>query len=180
MKINFGTLKGRSIFVGKNEKMRPTTSIAKDKIFNILKINENDIVLDIFAGTGSLGLESLSLGAKKAIFLDNNIESFKAINKNLKEFDFKDSKIYFGDFRTKLKSLKEKFTIIFLDPPFSVEKYYDEALILILKKELLEKNGIIVLEKNKKLKISLLKDFNIINEKNVGEKDILFLSLKNE
>jgi|GEM_PF-2384451 len=64
MKINFGKYKNRNIIIGDNKKMRPTQSMAKSIIFNIIDINEETIVIDLFAGTGLLGFEAMSLGAK--------------------------------------------------------------------------------------------------------------------
>lgn len=181
MKINFGSLKGRKILVGKNEKMRPTQSFAKSIIFNVIKFDNNESVLDLFAGTGSLGFESLSLGAKKVYWVDNNYESIQAINKNIDylKLDKNNFKTFKTDFRIALKNVKIKLNIIFLDPPFVAEKYYDEALMLISKLKLLKDNGIIVLEKRNKFTINNLSLFEVYLTKKVGEKDILFLKEKN-
>lgn len=178
MKINYGKLKRRNLVVGDNKKMRPTQSMTKSIVFNMLNIDNTTKVLDLFAGTGSLGFEALSAGASKVIWSDNNLESVKAIEKNIEIFDLdkENFKVFKSDFRTVLKKLPFKADIIFLDPPFIASKYYDEALQLILDNDLLSEVGTIVIEKNFKSNINLLEKFNISNSRRVGENDILLLT----
>ncbi len=178
MKINYGKLKRRNLIVGDNKKMRPTQSMAKSIIFNLLDINEETKVLDLFAGTGSLGFESLSLGAGYVYWSDNNIESVKAIEENIKQFnlDAKRYKVFKSDFRMVLKKVPFKVDILFLDPPFIATKYYDEALELIKEKDVLSDNGVIVIERPYKVEINKLVDFTIKENRRMGEKDIIILS----
>ncbi len=180
MKINFGKFKRRNIIIGKNEKMRPTQSMAKSIIFNLIEINSETKVMDLFAGTGLLGFESMSLGAKAVTWSDNNIHSVKAIQKNIDNFelDKNNFKVFKVDFRIALKNNSFKPNLIFLDPPFISEKYYDEALEFIYNKEVLEDDGIIVIEKPRRTKISSLDKFIIKNSRTLGEKDILIISKK--
>ncbi len=177
MKINFGKLKNRKILIGKNEKMRPTQSMAKSIIFNLIKIDKNDMVLDLFAGTGFLGFEALSLGAKKVYWIDNNFESVKAIKQNIKNFnlDEKNFKVFKTDFRIALKNIDFKPTIIFLDPPFISKKYYNFALSFIYNNKLLSNNGVIILEKEYKFFIEELENFFIYKRRKMGEKEIIVL-----
>lgn len=179
MKINFGKFKSRKIIIGANEKMRPTQSMTKSIIFDTLKISKGTRVLDLFSGTGLLGFESMSLGADKVYWSDNNIESYKSIKNNIEKFKLdKDNFIVFKtDFRIMIKKLPFKANLIFLDPPFTATHYYDEALDLILKYEVLEKNGIIVIEKPYKSEIKSIEKFNILKHKKIGNKDIVFLTL---
>lgn len=177
MKINFGHLKNRLIFTTKNPKMRPTQGMAKSIIFNVLKINQNTVVLDLFAGTGSLGFEAASLGAKKVVWIDNNNDSIKFIKYTIDklELDKKNFEAFRNDFRSAIKKNSIKFNLIFLDPPFIATHYYDEALKLVLKFDLLEDDGIIVLEKPKKMKINITSQYTIKLRKIIGEKEIFFL-----
>ena len=117
MKIQFGEYKGRNIKVGNNKKMRPTASIAKSVIFNFIDIEHDTTVLDIFAGTGGLGLEAISLGAKHVIFGDNNIESVKAIKQNLKEMKVDPSRydVFKSDFRQTIKKAKDIDLLIVIE-----------------------------------------------------------------
>ncbi len=177
MKINFGKFKRRNLIVGDNNKMRPTQSSAKSIIFNVLSITEDDTVADLFAGTGALGFESASLGAGKVYWSDNNIESVKAIQKNIEELglDSKNYRVFKTDFRMVLRKLPFKPTIIFLDPPFIATKYYDEALDFILDNDIMDDNGVIVMEKPFKVDVKSLERFSSIDRRRMGDKDVMFL-----
>ena len=179
MKINFGEYRGRNIKTGKNKQMRPTATIAKSVIFNFINIDHETTVLDIFAGTGALGLESISLGAKHVTFSDNNIESVKAIRENLElmKVDSKRYDVYKSDFRQTLKKAKD-IDVLFVDPPFSIDKYFEEALELIIDKDVLSKDGVVVLEKRDTLKIHNLEKYEIIKEKRLGGNKILILKVR--
>ncbi len=157
--------------------MRPTQSMAKSIIFNLAKITDESLVLDLFSGTGALGFESASLGAKSVIWIDNNRNSTTAIKKNIKEFklDPNNFKVFNTDFRRALKNLPFKPTIIFLDPPFIATKYYEEALNIILETRILASNGVIILEKRKNVTIEALESYKIIVRRQMGGKEILFL-----
>ncbi len=177
MKINFGKYKRKTLVIGDNNKMRPTQSSAKSIIFNVLSISEEDTVADLFAGTGALGFESLSLGAGKVFWSDNNIESVKAIQKNIEDLnlDNKNYRVFKSDFRMVLKKLPFKPTIIFLDPPFIATKYYDEALNFILDNDILHEDGVIVMEKPFKVEVKSLERFSNIDKRRMGDKDVMFL-----
>lgn len=159
--------------------MRPTQSSAKSIMFNVLNITEDDLVADLFAGTGALGFESASLGAGKVFWSDNNIESVKAIQKNIEQFELdpKSFKVFKSDFRMVLRKLPFKPTIIFLDPPFIATKYYNEALDFIIDNEILDKNGVIVMEKPFKIEVDSLVRFGSVDKRRMGDKDLLFLRL---
>lgn len=180
VKINFGYLKRRTLFIGKNSKMRPTQSKTKSTIFNMIEISNKSNVLDLFAGTGALGFESLSLGAQSVIWVDNNVESAKAIKNNIVKFNLVQEmyKIYKTDFRLALKKLDKKIDIIFLDPPFIALEYWDIALEIINNLNILSENGIIILECPHNSKIKNLDLFITKKNRRVGKKDIIILSKK--
>lgn len=105
---------------------RPTTDRVKENLFNIIAPYINDsVVLDLFAGSGSLGIEALSRGAKSAVFADRNEKSVDIIKKNLEYTKFIDkSEVFLGDAQPILKKFShmgKKFDIIFLDPPYRNE-----------------------------------------------------------
>lgn len=180
MKILYGNLKGKNLIVCKNLNMRPTEARAKSVIFNTLNIDSDDKVIDIFAGTGSLGFEAISFNAKKVYFSDNNLKSYQAIKKNINTFDLNANnyKVFHTDFRRFLKKIDFKATIIFIDPPFIASHYYDEALNIIFNNKILNKEGTIVLEKLVKVEIKNLLLFSIFKQKKLGEREILFLKNK--
>ncbi len=180
MKINFGKYKNRNLIIGNNQKMRPTQSMAKSKIFNLIDINENSFVVDLFAGTGALGFESASLGASKVSWIDNNKFSVQAISKNIENLKLNknDFKVFNTDFRRALKKIDFEPNIIFLDPPFIATKYYDEALKIIYNDNILAKNGIIILEKEKNIQINEITKFEVFENRKLGEKEIIILKWK--
>lgn len=107
-------------------KTRPTADRVKENLFNIIApYIEGSTVMDLFAGTGSLGIEALSRGAKSVVFADQNEKSVEIIQKNLKHTKFLDkSEVFLGEAQVILKKLSQqskKFDIIFLDPPYRNE-----------------------------------------------------------
>lgn len=179
MKINFGEYKGRKILIGNNKKMRPTTAYAKKIIFSWLKITDTDEVLDLFSGTGSLAFESLSLGAKSSTIVDNNLDSILGIKKtisSMKDINSEKIKIRLMDFRNFLKTNKNmKYTIIFIDPPFIDNSYWNDALFLIKKYDSLKKSGVIILEIPFKYDLDIEEKFEIVKKKKMGSNNLLQL-----
>lgn len=144
MRIIGGQSKRRRIKVSKKG-IRPTKGIIRGAIFNIIGERVHDArVLDIFAGSGALGLEAVSRGAKSCVFIEKrpkilfqNIEDFSVVDK---------TKVIAGDFRSGLKKIGSmQFDIIFMDPPYS-KNYVEKTLTLIIKHQLLRKEGVIVAE----------------------------------
>ncbi len=144
-----GGMKKRTLLYGpKVDKIRPTTDRAKEALFNLLNLKvNNSTFLDLFSGTGSVSLEAKSRGSKLVYSVDKLDESIKLIQKN-KEKTNLDINIVKSDVILFLKSTKKTFDIIFMDPPF---KLGDEKIIdlidLIYKKDILNKNGILVIER---------------------------------
>ena len=135
-------------------KTRPTADRIKESLFNIINLCVNGAeVLDLFAGSGALGIEALSRGAKFAIFIDNNKESIAVIKSNLLHTALEQlSEVYQTDFETGLKKLKEanrKYDIIFLDPPYGKGLEF-KAIEEIAKHQLLKADGLIILENEQK------------------------------
>lgn len=147
---------------------RPTTNrIRESLIATISPFLQNATVLDLFAGTGSLGIEALSNGALSCTFVEINAKMIKELQKNLEKVT-DDHQIIKTDFR----KIKGKYDIIFLDPPYQSE-YLNEALFTIKNEKLLNKNGIVVCEfQNEEVNIL---GFKIFKEKKYGDKKILIL-----
>ena len=150
MRVISGFLKSRVILGDNIDGTRPTMDRVKSSLFATIntKLN-NSICLDLFAGSGSLGIEAISNGAKKVIFCDNNKKCIEVINKNINNFKIQDySEVYLGDYLKILNTLKLKnikFDIIFLDPPYKMD-VTDEIFKFIFDNKILKNDGIIILE----------------------------------
>ncbi len=176
MRIQFGSHKGRKLVVGNNKKMKPTQSITKDKIFNTISINEGDVFVDLFAGTGAVGFEAASLGASKVIWSDIDSSNVKAISENIEKLGLDENfKAYKSDFRLALKKLDFKADYIFIDPPFVAVKYYDEVIELVEKYDILSEKGILIIEKPRKVELKAEQSYKIKVRKNIGDKEVLIL-----
>ena len=182
MRIISGNARGTKLYTLEGNNTRPTLDRVKEALFN--KINfqlEEAIVLDLFAGSGALGLEALSRGAKIAYFGENSHQVAKVIEKNIYKTKMQDkAKLIIKDYKKVLEDVKQiKFDIIFLDPPY--ETNYDiEAIELVLKDNLLKDNGFIVLETDSNEKENKIKTLNIkIDDvRKYGRVKLLFLSRK--
>ena len=124
MRIISGKARGTKLYTLDGENTRPTLDRVKEPLFNILNFKLNDsVVLDLFAGSGALGLESISRGARKAVFGECNPSAVRIIQKNIEKTKFEDkSFIIRGEFEKVLKTLNDtdiKFDIVFLDPPYN-------------------------------------------------------------
>lgn len=148
MKVISGKYKGRVLEGFTINGTRPTMDRVKESLFGTIQNNlKNSVVLDLFAGSGSLGIEALSNGAIEAYFIDNNMELINIIKKNTTGMDDK-IHIMKSDYKNALEILKNsniKFDIIFLDPPYKLNLIND-CLNKIIEYNLLNKDGIIVCE----------------------------------
>ena len=126
---------------------RPTTDRVKEGIFNIIQFDvEGRRILDLFAGTGQLGIEALSRGASTAVFVEQRRDAATLVRDNLKITDFTDrGRIVNGDAAGFLSSAREKFDIIFVDPPYAAN-LWESTLSAISKFDILSNHGIIVCE----------------------------------
>lgn len=155
MRIISGTRKGVRLVSFKNRSIRPTTDRTKEVIFNVLRDQvKNSFVLDVYAGTGSLGIEALSRGAVKAIFVENNYQAQTVLSKNLTIADFiETSEIVRLPAQKAFKKFFERklnFDLIFADPPYD-ETMTTETVALVQKYELLARQGWFCLEHHFKL-----------------------------
>ena len=129
MRVITGTARGRKLKDLPGLDTRPTTDKVKESIFNIVQFDiEGRRVLDLFAGTGQLGIEALSRGAEKCVFVDQSREAAKVIGENVKTTGFENrSRVAQGDAISFLTSCREKFGLAFLDPPYASD-LLDKAL----------------------------------------------------
>ena len=186
MRIISGFYKGKKILQPKDIKTRPLKDLTKESIFNIIihtkkfKINfEDAIILDLFSGVGSFGLECLSRGVKKVVFIENYSGVLPILKKNLSNlksknnYEILEKNIY--DESTFL-TFKNKFDIIFLDPPYK-DKNINEILSNIKKQKLLNQNGIIILHRHKSEDNKSLQYIKILEMKKYGISKVFFISL---
>lgn len=120
MHIITGSRRGKKLLALEGEQVRPTTSMVKESLFNILQFElEGRRFLDLFAGSGQIGLEALSRGAARAVFVDNSRESIKIIQKNLEATGFgPKARVAAAGFDSFLRGEREVFDIAFIDPPY--------------------------------------------------------------
>ena len=147
MRVITGSARGRRLKTPENYDIRPTTDNVKEALFNILQFDiEGRRVLDLFAGTGQLGIECLSRGAREAVFVDESREAVKIIRDNLKTCGFSAPGIQ----QNSLGFLETcgKFDIILVDPPYDADMY-GKVLNLINSVDILSDGGIIICEARK-------------------------------
>ena len=167
MRIISGKYKGKIIKEYNILGTRPTMDRIKESLFAMIQsyIPES-ICLDLFCGSGSLGIEALSNGAKECYFIDKNKKITEILKNNTKDID--NVFIINNDFQTFLKNTKVKFDIIFLDPPYDLFLIND-AIKLIEQNNILNKKGLIICEYTKE---KIKSNYEIYKEKKYGDKYI--------
>ena len=183
MRVIGGKFKGKKLLEPKDKETRPLKDLTKESIFNIINHSNKfsiDIkkayILDLFSGVGSFGIECLSQGAKHVTFIEryegvlpilkNNLNNFKSeINYEIIENDILN--------KFEFKSLKLRYDIIFLDPPYK-EKALENILNTIIENRILKDNGIIIIHRHKKEIDEFPKNFQLIDEKKYGISKVIF------
>lgn len=152
MRIISGLYKGRRIDLPKSMQIRPTTDMAKESLFNVLRnyVNFEDIeALDLFSGTGSISYEIVSRGAKSVIAVEQNGQHVRFIETSIKKLEMENLRVIRMDVFQFIKASKKSFDLIFADPPYDLSTI-EELPEIILSKEMLAPEGILVLEHSKK------------------------------
>lgn len=147
MRVITGTARGRKLGELKGMDTRPTTDQVKESMFNILQFDiEGRRVLDLFAGTGQLGIEALSRGAAACTFVDQRREAVNLIRSNLKLCGLSDrARVVQGESLGCLSMIRERYHLIFLDPPYRTD-LLENAIKKIAEIDILTENGIIICE----------------------------------
>ncbi|MBM3186240.1 MAG: 16S rRNA (guanine(966)-N(2))-methyltransferase RsmD [Bacteroidetes bacterium] len=162
MRIIRGFLKGKRFSTPPNFPSRPTTDFAKEGLFNVLE-NQLDFeekkVLDLCAGTGNISFEFISRGVASLLAVDSNPRCIQFLRSNIKQLGI-DAQMncYKSDCIVYCKNAPEKFDIIFSDPPFHL-KFHEQLVQQIFDKQLLNENGILIIEHGKQTKLENLKGF---------------------
>ena len=159
------------VYPDSNPNIRPTKDRIREALFSILGPLDNKVFLDLYAGSGSIGVESISRGAKKAYFVDHNKEAINYVKKNLTSLNVEEEYevLLLDDFQA-LESFKDKglkFDVIFIDPPYELGKY-EELISYIYNNDLVNSKAIIATESNRKIDTNQLLD-KTIKEYHYGE-----------
>lgn len=182
MRIIGGKHRGTKLYTLEGLDTRPTLDRVKEPLFSILQFELPEaVILDLFAGSGALGLESMSRGASEIILCDKSSEAIHIIEKNVEKLKAK-AKIQilqkdYVDALEILKKQKQKLDIVFLDPPYKTN-FAEIASEKIVQYDLLKENGIIIIETDReevKQNIEQLNLFNIFDERKYGRVGLLFL-----
>ena len=148
MRVISGKARGVSLKTPTGLHTRPTADRVKEALFSIIQFDlPGAVVLDLFGGTGQLGIEALSRDAKAAVFVDEREDACRLIRENLKKTHFESfAKVIRSDYMAYLRSCREKFNIILLDPPYA-EVFLENSLKMITEIDILQSSGIIVTER---------------------------------
>ena len=168
MRVITGTARGRRLKTPEGMDIRPTTDNVKESIFNIIQFDiEGRKVLDLFAGTGQLGIECLSRGASEVVFIDSSREAIKIVKDNLKTCGF-NAPVLQMDALSYLRSCG-KFDLIIVDPPYD-SPIYDSVLETINSVDILSDGGIIICESRREKTLPEMKaPYRKVKEYNYGK-----------
>ena len=178
MRITGGRVRGRRLTSLKGLDIRPTSDRVREAIFNLIGQDVTGLrVLDLFAGTGSLGIEALSRGAVWALFLDNSLQSVKLIRKNLRLCNFESLGSIFRidlirglPWRSPL--MKRRFELVFFDPPYG-KRFIPPLLTELADREILASPSVVVAESSKAETLpTAIGELHLVNTKTYGETKI--------
>ena len=182
MRVISGKARGTKLSSIESLSTRPTLDRVKESLFNIIQNNlKGAVVLDLFAGSGQLGIEALSRGADKAYLCDINRDAVKMIKQNLEKTELKDKAVVINeDYKKALRTLNtnEKFDIIFIDPPYKEDIAVD-SIIDIIHESRLKENGIMIIETDEierdLREINKIENIKIIDQRKYGRASLIFI-----
>ena len=179
MRIISGAAKGTRLYTLEGETTRPTLDRVKESLFNIIQNKIQDsIFLDLFSGSGAIGLEAVSRGAKKSILCDRSKDAIKIIKNNTQKTHLENKvEIFNKDFKELLKSDIKKIDIVYIDPPYKTD-YIFESLKMITENNILKEDGLIILETDEKDRILKRIDkskLELIDQRKYGRAHLIFL-----
>ena len=185
MRIISGKARGTKLYTLEGENTRPTLDRVKESIFNIIQNEiEGAKILDLFAGSGAIGLEFLSRGSQKAVLCDNSKEAINIIKKNIEKTHMEQQvQILNANFEDCIEKLKnEQFDIIYLDPPYATNYIY-KAIEKITKLGIAKEQSMIIIETDDEQRIEKEienTETKIVDKRKYGRATIIFLKLKNK
>lgn len=178
MRVIAGLRKGHRLKAPAGMETRPTEDRVKESLFNIIgAINTESLTLDLFAGSGSIGIEFLSRGGKISYFIDRSATSIKTINMNLEHTKLQDqARVYKMDslrFVDRASRDGLKFDYVYIDPPFKEVELFTKILEKIYKKDILNKDGLILVEHTEEIDLGQA-EFTLVDKRDYGAKFISF------
>jgi len=184
LRIITGTAKGKLLKTLEGEATRPTSERIKEAIFSAIQFDvEGRRTLDLFAGSGQMGLEALSRGAESVMFIDSAREAMEIVKENARTTGFFDKSRYLvSDYRNYIRkaSGREKFDLVFIDPPYAMECSLDAA-VRLSEGGLLCDGAIVVLESGEEeIDLSKAVDFEVIKSTHYGKKSFVNILLYRE
>lgn len=183
MRIIGGEAKGRTLYFPSRSKDRPTSDFLREALFNILGSLQDKIFLDLFAGSGSVGLEAASRGAQEVYLIEKNKNLIKVINKNIQSCSLdQNCRIIAGDVGYGLQELfkkKYEFDIIFADPPYH-QDLVGTTLKYLNKYQIFKKKGVVVIQHSTRKKFSEFLDENIhqTDQRKYGDNALTFFKME--
>ncbi len=180
MRIIGGKAKGTKLYTLEGDNTRPTLDRVKESLFNIIQRDiPESIFLDLFSGSGAIGLEAVSRGAKKAILCDKSKEAISIIKKNIEKTHLENQiELYQLPFEKLLNDkIEEKIDIIYIDPPYKTDFVYN-AIKIILDKNLINENSIVIIETDEEERIiKQIEKLNIeiVNQRKYGRAHLIFI-----
>lgn len=182
MRVISGKSRGKKLVSLEGDNTRPTLDRVKEALFNKIQFNVQDaVVLDLFAGSGALGVEALSRGAKEVVFCDKVQEAIKVIKQNVTNTNNLDKSLIINkDYNEVLENMakqNKKFDLVFLDPPYKTNLAI-ESLQKIIMSDLLTEDGIVVIETddiNKEKEILKIEKIEIFDKRKYGSVWLIFI-----
>ena len=181
IRVTAGKYRGKSLKCVSNDITRPTTDMNKEMIFNTLgQFFEGGVALDLFAGTGSLGIEAISRGVDSCYFSEINPDTFKILKDNVHSLSLENATLFFGDYRNFLVKYQDlKFDLVMLDPPYRIASELDYIIKFMLKKKMFKKGCQILLEEPKEMKY-IPEGIKYLKEKTGAASRFIFLTYEGE
>lgn len=178
MRIITGKYRGRKIIPPEgSDEIRPTSDMAREGIFNVLQCYvEGSRFVDLFAGSGAMGIEALSRGADEVLFCDTGRQSMQLLKKNLHGIDGKIT-VTSRDFRDALRSAKGKWDFVFCDPPYKCD-YIAEIAAIVKDKDLLADDGMLIYEHDNDLRPEVPDGFECVKSRKYGRATVEFYCRK--
>ena len=184
MRIISGTARGTKLYTLKGMQTRPTLDRVKESLFNIIQNKIVDsIFLDLFSGSGAIGLEAASRGAKKVILCDKSKEAINIIKKNIEKTHLEEkAQVFNTDYEMLLKEkIKEKVDIVYIDPPYN-SNFAKKSIEIMIKNKIVDENSTIIVETDREDKINEISKLpiEIENKRKYGRAEIIFLRIRKE